>query len=676
MNNKIKQFTRTLCYGFAGLLATACSLDKDPISEVTTDMFYNTADHLAMYCNNYYNDMLKAPNSGVMYHNPGVYNDGMIRSDNNTDLFVLGGGNTTLFSAAKNWAVPTGKNLQGDYFHPIRVCNSFFESVLPKYRANAIAGNRSLIDNYIGEMYFMRALAYYKALGEVGDFPIINGILSYDRPQEIVEASKRMPRNEVARYILTDLDSAIVKLAPRQTFQGQRLNRESALLFKSRVALFEATFEKYHRGTGRVPGDANWPGANMVYNQGKTFDIDAEIKFFLEQAMAAAKEVADNAQLTTNSHVLMPTQGSVYGWNPYFEMFSQPSLASVPEVLLWREYSINMNVRHTVPARAKNGSGDGYTRTFVESFLMNDGRPIYAAQAPSSYLGDATLDNLKENRDERLRLFVWGESDIKESDPNSGTQLGALFVTPGITVAESQTRAVTGYQARKYYTYDYAQTSGDHMQGYNACPVFRTAEALLNYMEACYELNGTLDATAVAYWKLLRDRAGISGDYTVTDATTNLDNETDFAVYSGDTKVDVTLYNIRRERMNELFSEGHRYTDLIRWRSFDRLISNKWIPEGVNFWDEMYKRYDNVVADGSGNSNVSQQSLSKYLRPYSVSMLATNQLKDGYSWFKAYYLKPIGLADMLYASPDGSVANTNLYQNPYWPTVANGRAIE
>ena len=69
---------------------------------------------------------------------------------------------------------------------------------------------------------------------------------------------------------------------------NQRINKQTALLLKSRVALFEATFEKYHQGTGRVPGDANWPGAKMDYNSGKSFDIPGEIDFFLTQEIGRA----------------------------------------------------------------------------------------------------------------------------------------------------------------------------------------------------------------------------------------------------------------------------------------------------------------------------------------------------------------------------------------------------
>ena len=50
--------------------------------------------------------------------------------------------------------------------------------------------------------------------------------------------------------------------------------------------------------------------------------------------------------------------------------------------------------------------------------------------------------------------------------------------------------------------------------------------------------------------------------------------------------------------MAETFSEGLRYTDLLRWRSFDNMLSDKWIPEGVNFWDGMYRNY---MVDSDGN---------------------------------------------------------------------------
>lgn len=109
------------------------------------------------------------------------------------------------------------------------------------------------------------------------------------------------------------------------------------------------------------------------------------------------------------------------------------------------------------------------------------------------------------------------------------------------------------------------------------------------------------------------------------------------------------------------------------------MLTTKWIPEGANFWDEMYKSYldkkgNAPKADGTADAVVSSKDLSKYLRPYSRSMQASNELKDGYKWHEAYYLAPIGVGDLQTASPDRSVANSNMYQNVNWPTTAGSHA--
>ena len=95
-----------------------------------------------------------------------------------------------------------------------------------------------------------------------GDYPIVDKVLP-DQEEILLEYSTRAPRNEVARQILKDLDEAINRMHDQGFQNNQRINKQVAQLYKSRVALFEATFEKYHQGTGRVPGDANWPGKRV-----------------------------------------------------------------------------------------------------------------------------------------------------------------------------------------------------------------------------------------------------------------------------------------------------------------------------------------------------------------------------------------------------------------------------
>lgn len=660
---------------------TSCNdlLDMKPISQITPGAYYQNADQLAAYLNNYYDSYLEMPYSGSMSHSWGQWNEGKAKSDWDTDIYCWGGGNTSLF-ADDHWEVSSGKALQG-YYGGVRVYNYFINTVL-KQIENGTLPNSEDVKNYLGEAYFFRALVYFRIMALYGDIPVITEVLP-DEDNVIVENSKRTPRNEVARFILSDLDKAIEMCYTRSKFNGQRVNREAAQLIKSRIALFEGTFEKYHRGSGRVPGDANWPGAKMSYNQGKTFNQEAEVKFFLTEAMNAAKEVADNADLAENNHKIDPVYGDKDDWNPYFNLFSQPSLANVNEALMWKQYNKDLGFYHLTGHSMVTGQNTGFTRSFIQTFLMKNGMPIYADN--SGYHGDVTLDNVKADRDERLQLFMWGESTPTYCDPEmTGVEAGKPLPVymeedetdaAHITNTDASTRCITGYQQRKYYTYDAEQTRYSEQSTTNACPIMRSAEALLNYMEADYELNGRLDSKSQEYWRTLRTRAGVDTDFQKTIDATDLSKEMDFGRYSGTQLVDKTLYNIRRERVTELFSEGLRFADLIRWRGFDNMLTTKWVPEGCNFWDNMYKHYDpEIKCNGENDAVVSSKSLGKYLRPYSKSMQPANELKDGYKWHEAYYLYPIGITDIRTASPDRSLENSNLYQNPYWPVSAGGHA--
>lgn len=111
MKLNIKNVGACLLLGGTLLTATSCNdlLDLDPVSQITPDSFYKTADQLGAYMINYYGE-LQNPFSGAMFHGGG-YDDGIARSDGNTDIQVVGGGNTQLFVPDK-WEVSGGKQLQ------------------------------------------------------------------------------------------------------------------------------------------------------------------------------------------------------------------------------------------------------------------------------------------------------------------------------------------------------------------------------------------------------------------------------------------------------------------------------------------------------------------------------------------------------------------------------------
>jgi len=651
------------------IVATSCDkfLDRQPLSDITPELYFNSASDMAAYLINYYPTFLINVDGQKLFHNGG-WNAGVAGfSDYWTDNLAYGTGTSVykFFGDGSHWTVSEGRSLY-DTYQRVRIANWFIEYVEPKTKEGGPLSDKDCL-HYLGEGYFLRAMAYYVGLQQFGDLPKIDKVLT-DNEEELKALSVRAPRNEIARFILSDLDTAISLLKDCSAVSGQRINKQAALLLKSRVALFEGTFEKYHKGSGRVPGDSNWPGGTY---SGKS--IDTEISFFLSEAMSSADKLASTIDLTPNSGVIYPeTDGVTYGWNAYYEMFSQPSLASVPEVLLWRQYSSELGIGHTVPDRVSaQGNNQGLTYSIVKSFLMKNGLPIYAAG--SGYKGDKnTLDEFN-GRDDRLQLFCWGD-DYTIKDGKSFHTVDIL----GNIYTNDQIRIVTGYCPRKYYVYDEIQSQGVENLGQNACPIFRVAEAYLNYIEACYEKNGNIDDKASNYWQSLRQRAGVDTDFNKTIQNTDLSKETeDWGLYSGLSTVDATLFNIRRERRNEFVAENLRLPDLLRWRSFDHLNTVKTYVKGINYWDEYAAKYQEgynegkygveSIADGSTSANMSQKEKSKYMLPYRLTD-TNNELSDGMKWHEAYYLYPLGHEDFLYGE--------KLYQNINWGTNGGTPAIK
>ena len=663
MNNIISKVLLVSALSFIG---TSCSndfLDRKPLDQIGPDQYFKTDAQLQSFT------MKQYDNAFISYNQS--YSAGMATLDNGTDNQAQRNSPNRKMFSLDNWKVSASGGLG---FSNIRDINLFLKTV--EGRLNSISGPKEEINQTLGEAYFFRAYQYFDKLQNYGDYPIVKEALP-NKEEILVEQAKRQPRNEVARFILSDLDKAI-ELLKESTPRKQRISKNVARLFRSRVALFEGTFEKYHAGSGRVPGDATWPGKDKEWNKGKTFNQEAEIKYFLTEAMKDAKLVADATELTPNTGVTNPTN-SIHGWNPYFEMFGIQNPSVYSEVLLWREYNRSASVVHHTSQRMSTGTATGWTRGLVESFLTDDGKPYYAASNRS----DATIQEVKKDRDGRLKLFMFAEGDVTAFRPNQIDRFKqAEFLTP-----ENDTKESTGYRQRKGKNYDPDNlTAGvNDDSGYI---IFRASEAYLNYIEASYLLDGILTADAKTYWEKLRVRAGIkAGTLDVTLNATDMSKEADvnrasydWAAFSGGKAIDKTLYSIRRERRCEFAGEGMRMSDLIRWRAMDQVKDYQ--LEGVNFWDKIHEyeyfidketKKSKLKDDASGDANISAKSLSKYVRPYQI-VKQNNDMYNGYTFYQAHYLSPFSVEEMQLCSPTKNEKNSNLYQNPGWPTTANKHA--
>lgn len=649
-----------LKYMIVGLLTLSfagCNdfLDREPLDQLTPEVFFHSEGDLAAYTINAYN---------FRTVEPGRYGLSAFKDDNGTD-------NQAGPDASYFW-VPGEKRVKASGgawdFSEIRSCNYFFDNVLPKYEAGSIRGNDSNIEHYIGEMYVIRAYNYFQKLQDFGDFPIITEALP-DKEEVLIENSKRQPRNKVARFILKDLKTATELLQETPPNGKVRVSKNVAHLLRARVALFEATWEKYHKGTAMVPGGEGWPG-NKADIEG--FDIDKEIEYFFNEAMADAKIVGDQmvGALAVNTDTREGMDKDLNVLNPYYTMFCDVNLESYDEVLMWRQFAKGQVTHNVQMELCRNGGSSGWTRGMVESFLMRNGLPIYADG--SEYGGDDQgVNKALEGRDSRISIFTKKDGDVNYYYDGESN----IYDKP-LILNNKETRAVTGYTVKKGKHYS-GEMAISHDVGESGSVVFRGAEALLIYMEASYEVNGNIDGVAERYWKALRNRAKVDEDYNKTIAATIMSEEAkgDWGAYSHGQLIDATLYNIRRERRNELCGEGFRWADIKRWRACDQI--NGYQIEGFCFWGSPYETAyvdpesgENQVVVDPVNGNVSPEGNSVYLRPYQLTSV-NNLFYNGYMFTEAHYLEPIAQSNFRQTSSDKEdLTKSVIYQNPGWPLVA------
>jgi hypothetical protein len=326
----------------------------------------------------------------------------------------------------------------------------------------------------------------------------------------------RDSRTLVVDSILMHLDKAFTYLDSRKTsdYGNTSLTKEAALAFKTRVALYEGSWQKYHHGTVFATAGAD---------PGKYFRICVD----------AAEELMNGDY----------TVGLYKTGNPaadFHDLFTRSNMGSIGEVLFYRAYSIADASQHNVNHYATLYPEDFcVTWELVSSYLGKDGKPYdYLALAQTTQ-GNSFLTTIAADCDPRLQAVVWIPGQKVFDNPASN------FTKPLLTKSPS------GFQPRMYSRTDISADDPDD----SGFIILRYAEVLLNYAEAKYELDGTV---AYPQLNLLRERAGMPA-FTINPQSDDL-NPDDYGYAVSD-----ELYEIRRERRVETAIQNLREMDWKRW---------------------------------------------------------------------------------------------------------------
>jgi hypothetical protein len=595
------------------VLVTACNdgfLERLPLSDINDTKYWKTSNDLRLYVNNFYNqDSLLWKDNG--WGSLGIYgldadkgSDTQVRLSTNDENDQMNG--KFALSKAKGWK-----------WGMLRDINYF----LSHYKVVEELEGEDVVKPYVGEALFFRASFYFTQLKMFGNLPIVDVQLEPESPELY---NTQAPRNEVVAFMLKDLDDAISYLPARAggAYSG-RIVKEVALALKARVALYEGTWEKYHKGDP------------FAAAEDKSVD-------FLTQAADAAGEL-----ITMSEANGYPALDNVGQPNGYRDLFIQHDYSSSKEVMLWRKYQKGV-ITNNWTRYSLNGAGRGMTKSMLESYLCTDGDPIGVSPL---YLGDATLLNVATGRDPRLgqtvqipdlRHYIWTESSPVK-----------FFWAPAFDGWDAEEMVSTGYQIYKGHDINNAAApAGD--TGEQAMIYYRFGETLLNYAEAKAELGTLTQADLDRSINLLRRRVGMP-DMRITGT---VDPGFEFA------GLGYIIQSVRRERKVELAAEGFRHDDIMRWAAVKELILGK-KPQGAfkKQWDNFnFKDLGPLAETDYGRQADFDKKLSTYKvdkEGYIDPFGSRDDLANGFQFNEA--------RDYLWPIPDAEIRlNNKLKQNPGW----------
>lgn len=542
-----------LCLG-----TTSCfDMNQEPQGEMSTVGAFTTVSEINMYLNMFYQGSVPVMGGGTV-NNTAI----KTQSSSSTNGIAFGDANSdNLYSNAIDTRLAGETSLSnaaelGDY-KAIRNVNFLLQNI------TNCEDKGTDYEQCLGEAYYFRAAYYYHLLVNYGGVTWVEDQLD---PDSELMKRPRNTRTEIVDYILNDLKDAITYLKEQDNNATRRVHRDVARALKSEVALFAATWEKYHRAEN-----------DPFYDKTLT-NPDAKIKEWLELAATAAKEVIDRNVWSIHSTGKPLTD--------YRDMFIDTDLSDNQEVLWWKEYNASAGIGHNVTYYACQGGGQiGVSASLVDDYLTIDGKP---------FTGNAKLEAKRtygaelspELRDPRLSQTVFMPGQQIQND-------GTLYAWPPLD-EPGYHQNTTGYSVLKYEEFNALSSSAYNEENRSQAPAIqvRYADILLNYAEALAELDGANNASEIQKaLHPLRVRVNMPD----VDFDREYNTDADYPFHN----LDKYIQAVRRERRVEKALENCRLTDILRWAAADELIVGKTPTGALYTGSTLGEHFEGIMTVGS-----------------------------------------------------------------------------
>lgn len=381
-----------------------------------------------------------------------------------------------------------------------------------------------VLARYEAEAYFYRAYNYWVLTTYFGDVPYITDELNVEAPDVY---RGRDPRATVIANVTKDLEDHYLNLPEHIVAASNEFGRVSqcaALALLSRIYLYNGMYAEAVSAAERAM-------ANSYHELYSTGNPDVDYVNLFNYTGRASRNALNKETLLA----------FVYNYDLGESARTSHNLS--------RECWVPGDYARFVP-----------TNSMIEAYLTKDGK-IWDPSTVDTY------EDVFKDRDPRMV-----QSILAPNTPWEGGKSGDLLSTddkiytyPLLTNNKTAAMTYSGYYMRKYVepsTVKYV-THDD-----NDLIMLRYAEVLLNYAEAKEMLGQLTQSDLDKSINLLRDRVGmVHMDLSSLPAGSNIRAE------------------IQRERRVELFFEGHRYFDIIRWKQGHLLgedllgVNRRWLDQ-------------------------------------------------------------------------------------------------
>ena len=299
-------------------------LDKQPLDKLSEEAVFNSAALCESYVNALYNVL------------PDPFQEGNIGTISDEGFFRYGGSSTRYIADGSMTPSNVMYEEEGGQAHNTRtttlnIWNRAYEWIYRmNYLLNYINENGTEMDDesrdrLVGEVYFLRAWAYYNLIQRYAGVPIITKTYGLDDEYN----AKRDNFDDCVDFILKDLESAEKLLPEKENCVLGRINKDVVLALRCRVTMLAAS---------PLFNDPDNPTGSIFRGQ---YDYDGK----WERAYKAAKAIVDRADVD-GAYSLDDTYDGFWKdvnspeliWAKYFISNADPDVNSTKKAQLY--YSV------------------------------------------------------------------------------------------------------------------------------------------------------------------------------------------------------------------------------------------------------------------------------------------------------------------------------------------------